>query len=66
MSESDRLDNDVEYMISSDSTISFVNNKGAAALKAALLQELQNRATAANATIHNFQRWMTFGLTYVQ
>eukprot|EP00959_Pyramimonas_sp_CCMP1952_P160666 3359960-Pyramimonas_sp.AAC.1 len=41
MSESDRLYNDVEHMISSDSTISLVNNTGAAALEAALLQELQ-------------------------
>eukprot|EP00959_Pyramimonas_sp_CCMP1952_P414141 8676834-Pyramimonas_sp.AAC.1 len=40
-------------MVSSDSTISCANNKGAAALKAALLEELRSRSTAANATIHN-------------
>eukprot|EP00959_Pyramimonas_sp_CCMP1952_P261072 5458630-Pyramimonas_sp.AAC.1 len=40
-------------MVSSDSTISFVNNKGSPALQAALLRELQNRSTAANAMIQN-------------
>eukprot|EP00959_Pyramimonas_sp_CCMP1952_P318217 6658940-Pyramimonas_sp.AAC.1 len=40
-------------MVSSDSTISFVNNNGSPALQAALLQELQNRSTAANAMIQN-------------
>eukprot|EP00959_Pyramimonas_sp_CCMP1952_P014693 311375-Pyramimonas_sp.AAC.1 len=40
-------------MVSSDPAISFVSNKGSPALQAALLHELQNISTAANAMIQN-------------
>eukprot|EP00959_Pyramimonas_sp_CCMP1952_P467092 9491034-Pyramimonas_sp.AAC.1 len=53
MSESDRLFGDVEYLVSSDSTISLISNMGSPALQAALLQELQNRPTSTSAMIQN-------------
>ncbi|CAK0790537.1 unnamed protein product, partial [Prorocentrum cordatum] len=45
MYEGERMFNDVEYLVSSDSTIAFLNAKGSPELNAALKQQLEGRSS---------------------
>eukprot|EP00959_Pyramimonas_sp_CCMP1952_P050831 1061941-Pyramimonas_sp.AAC.1 len=65
MDEGERMFNDVEYLVSSDSTVAFVNAKGNPALNAALKQQLAVVHQDRSYTSRVAEAWKTSEPTYV-